>query len=68
MPIFDCLQRLGEIPEQEMFEIFNMGIGMVVAVAASQVDEVIEKIYGTSRENLMIGGAEHDQTDTADCA
>ncbi len=31
-------------------------------------DEIIEKIYGTSRENLMIGGNNNDQTDTADCA
>ena len=31
-------------------------------------DEMIEKIYGTSRANLMIGGEEHDQTDTVNCA
>ncbi len=28
----------------------------------------IERIYGTSRENLMIGGSEDEKTDTADCA
>ena len=28
----------------------------------------IERIYGTSRENLMIGGSENEKTDTADCA
>lgn len=55
LPIFDCLQRLGEIPEQEMFEIFNMGIGMVVAVAASQVDEVIEKINEQGEVVYRIG-------------
>ncbi|RBT48586.1 phosphoribosylformylglycinamidine cyclo-ligase [Enterococcus hirae] len=55
LPIFDCLQRLGEIPEQEMFEIFNMGIGMVVAVAASQVDEVIEKINEQGEAVYRIG-------------
>ncbi|MBS6398094.1 MAG: phosphonate ABC transporter ATP-binding protein [Clostridiales bacterium] len=31
-------------------------------------DEMIEKIYGTSRANLMIGGEGNDQEDTADCA
>lgn len=31
-------------------------------------DETIEKIYGTSKENLMMGGKADDKTDTADCA
>ncbi len=31
-------------------------------------DEMIERIYGTSRENLMIGGNADDEKDTADCA
>lgn len=31
-------------------------------------DITIERIYGTSRENLMLGGSEHDQTGPADCA
>ena len=31
-------------------------------------DETIERIYGTSRENLMMGGKEDDKADTADCA
>ncbi|WP_343210317.1 phosphonate ABC transporter ATP-binding protein [Anaerolentibacter hominis] len=31
-------------------------------------DEMIEQIYGTSRENLMIGGSDGNETDAADCA
>lgn len=31
-------------------------------------DRIIERIYGTSRENLMIGGKNEDEKDTADCA
>ena len=31
-------------------------------------DATIERIYGTSRENLMIGGERNDQTDPAHCA
>lgn len=31
-------------------------------------DDTIERIYGTSRENLMMGGSGDDQADTADCA
>ena len=37
LPIFGCLQKYGEIPEMEMYEIFNMGIGMVLAVEESKV-------------------------------
>ena len=50
--------------------IIGLSKGEIVfdGAPAQLTDEVIEKIYGTSRENLMIGGAEHDQTDTADCA
>ena len=32
-PIFRLMQRLGEIPERSIFNTFNMGIGMVLAVA-----------------------------------
>lgn len=31
-------------------------------------DRTIEKIYGTSRENLMMGGTADDKADTVDCA
>ncbi|XMB72981.1 phosphoribosylformylglycinamidine cyclo-ligase [Mycoplasmatota bacterium WC30] len=35
LPIFKYLERLGKIPHQEMFNIFNMGIGMVIALSES---------------------------------
>lgn len=40
LPVFDALQKYGEIPAHEMYEIFNMGIGMVLAVAPEQVAAV----------------------------
>ena len=36
LPVFDLLARLGNVPEKEMYRTFNMGIGMVVVVAAEQ--------------------------------
>ncbi|UUX35027.1 phosphoribosylformylglycinamidine cyclo-ligase [Fundicoccus culcitae] len=42
--IFKELQTLGQLATQEMFHVFNMGIGMVLAVAPDQVDEVIQAI------------------------
>lgn len=38
--IFDALETYGQIPHKEMYEIFNMGIGMVLAVAPEKVSEV----------------------------
>ncbi|MGX7351184.1 phosphoribosylformylglycinamidine cyclo-ligase [Enterococcus canis] len=40
LPIFQALEKYGQIPHLEMFEIFNMGIGMVLAVAPEQVAAV----------------------------
>ncbi|MGI6156388.1 MAG: phosphoribosylformylglycinamidine cyclo-ligase [Enterococcus lemanii] len=40
LPIFKDLETYGEIPKLEMYEIFNMGIGMILAVAPEQVAQV----------------------------
>jgi phosphoribosylformylglycinamidine cyclo-ligase len=42
-PIFRLIQRGGDIPVQEMFEVFNMGIGMVLVVARHHAEEVAAK-------------------------
>ena len=44
LPIFGCLQKYGEIPMMEMYEIFNMGIGMVLAVEEAKVKEIVHEI------------------------
>jgi phosphoribosylformylglycinamidine cyclo-ligase len=40
LPIFKMMQRLGNISHRDMFTTFNMGIGMVVVVAASDADQI----------------------------
>ena len=40
LPIFHILQERGGIPDRDMFNTFNMGIGMSLVVAADQVDAV----------------------------
>ncbi|MGT2895336.1 phosphoribosylformylglycinamidine cyclo-ligase [Streptococcus entericus] len=44
LPIFTALEKYGKIPHQEMFEIFNMGIGLVLAVSPENVDKVRELV------------------------
>ncbi|MGA5591522.1 phosphoribosylformylglycinamidine cyclo-ligase [Enterococcus mundtii] len=55
LPIFNCLQKYGEIPEYEMYEIFNMGIGMVIAVSPEYASEIIDQIHKSGEEVYQIG-------------
>lgn len=40
-PIFDIMQKLGNVPDNEMFRTFNMGIGMIVVCAEENTNEII---------------------------
>lgn len=44
LPIFTALEKYGAIKHEEMFEIFNMGIGLVLAVSPEQVEKVRELV------------------------
>ena len=41
LPIFDLIQQTGSIPERDMYNTFNMGIGMILAVPAAQAAETL---------------------------
>jgi phosphoribosylformylglycinamidine cyclo-ligase len=48
LPLFEVMQRAGNIAEAEMFRTFNMGVGMVVVCAAgeaAQIQETIKPCY-----------------------
>ena len=42
LPIFKALEKYGELKHDDMFEIFNMGIGLMLAVSPEKVDRVKE--------------------------
>ncbi len=42
LPIFKALEKYGDIKHEEMFEIFNMGVGLMLAVSPENVDRVKE--------------------------
>lgn len=44
LPIFKALEEYGQVPHDEMFQIFNMGIGMVLAVAPEKAEEVKQRV------------------------
>ena len=54
-PLFRVLQREGGVEEREMFRAFNMGIGMVVVVAAERADAVVEELRGAGETAWVAG-------------
>ncbi|MFV0558538.1 MAG: phosphoribosylformylglycinamidine cyclo-ligase [Enterococcus sp.] len=55
LPIFAALAHYGEIPRAEMFEIFNMGLGMVLAVKPEKVEQVKEILANLAETVYTIG-------------
>lgn len=55
LPIFELLQREGGIDEHDMFNTFNMGVGMSVTVAEKDVQEAIEALEKAGESPYVIG-------------
>ena len=53
--IFTLLQEGGNVEQSEMYRTFNMGIGMVLAVAANDVDDIISRLHGLGEQAWLIG-------------
>ena len=54
-PIFGMLAREGQIEEQMMYNTYNMGLGMVVAVSPSDVDKTMEAIRSAGDTPYVVG-------------
>ena len=55
LPIFDLIQRLGSIPERDMFNTFNMGVGMSLTVSRDSADKALEALKEQGVEAYVIG-------------
>ena len=55
LPIFDLIAKTGNIPERDMFNTFNMGVGMSVVVPADQVETALEILKGHGETAYVIG-------------
>lgn len=55
LPIFDVMQRIGDVEEEEMCRTFNMGIGIVVVVSKDNVDAVREKVKSVGFTMYEVG-------------
>ncbi|MEX0912265.1 MAG: phosphoribosylformylglycinamidine cyclo-ligase [Gemmatimonadota bacterium] len=54
-PVFQVLQREGDVDEREMFRAFNMGVGMVAVVSSEAADAVVERLTA-SGETAWVAG------------
>jgi phosphoribosylformylglycinamidine cyclo-ligase len=55
LPVFRILEKYGNVPHREMFNIFNMGIGMVLAVDEADVAKTIEILTKAGEKASVIG-------------
>lgn len=55
LPVFRLLEKRGGIPHREMFNIFNMGIGMVIALDAAEAGRAIEILTAAGEKASVIG-------------
>lgn len=55
LPIFNLIAKTGNIPERDMFNTFNMGVGMSVVVPAAQVEEALEILNSHGETAYVIG-------------
>ncbi|MDC0700754.1 AIR synthase-related protein, partial [Blautia wexlerae] len=49
------LQKEGEIPKREMYNTFNMGVGMCVAVAKEQAQAAVEALKAAGADAFVMG-------------
>lgn len=55
LPIFDYLAKTGNIPERDMFNTYNMGVGMSVVVAKQDADKAIEVLHANGEQAYVMG-------------
>jgi phosphoribosylformylglycinamidine cyclo-ligase len=63
--VFDWLQEQGNVEDMEMYRTFNNGIGMVVVVAAEQVDQALAVLKEAGEDACLIGQIETKAADDA---
>lgn len=55
LPIFDLIASVGNIPERDMFNTYNMGVGMSIVVPANEVETALEILRANGEDAYVIG-------------
>ena len=61
LPVFNLLQKVGDdIETDEMFRVFNMGLGLVLVVPSSQAEKAIEQLSQSGETGYVVGEVVND--------
>ena len=55
LPIFDLIRKEGNVPEHDMFNTYNMGVGMCCILPSDKADEAIRVLKGADQEAYVLG-------------
>ena len=55
LPIFDLIAKVGNIPERDMYNTYNMGVGMSIVVPAAEVEKALEILTAHGETAYVIG-------------
>ena len=55
LPIFDLIAKFGNIPERDMFNTYNMGVGMSIVVPAAEVQTALDVLKANGEDAYVIG-------------
>ena len=55
LPIFDLIAKTGNIPERDMYNTYNMGVGMSIVVPANEVETALEILRANGEDAYVIG-------------
>ncbi len=58
LPIFDLIAQFGNVPERDMFNTYNMGVGMSIVVPAAQAETALEVLKANGEAAYVIGRIE----------
>ena len=55
LPIFDVIAKWGNIPERDMYNTYNMGVGMSVVVAREDAEKALEILRANGEDAYILG-------------
>ena len=67
LPIFELIQKTGNIPERDMFNTFNMGVGMSVVVPEQEADKALAVLRANGQDAYVIGHVAESQDKVKIC-
>ena len=67
LPIFELIQKTGRIPERDMFNTFNMGVGMSVVVSEQEADKALAILRANGQDAYVIGHVAESQDKVQIC-